>query len=81
MDEKTSILKDEDIREFRRIRHLDIILWSIINEVAFFSMFLIILFVLSFANLNNSSYSFKKIFINTFVIQQNQNEVGLYNVN
>jgi hypothetical protein len=75
-----SILNEDNLKEMRRIRLLDIKLWSILNELGLFTIFLIILYVISFVNLSTSSFIYNQLFLNTFVNKQNSNEVGLHDV-
>jgi hypothetical protein len=75
-----SILNEDNLKEMRRIRLLDIKLWSILNELGLFIIFLIILYVISFVNLSASSFIYNQLFLNTFVNKQNSNEVGLHDV-
>jgi 4-hydroxybenzoate polyprenyltransferase len=74
------MLDKNDLKELRRKRLLDIILWSILNEAGIFSLFLLILFVVTFFNLNNSSFIYNQLFKSTFDNKQSQNEQGLNNV-
>jgi hypothetical protein len=71
---------DDELNEMRRIRLLDIKLWSILNEVCIYTIFLLILYLITFFNLNNSSFDYNQLFYSTFVNKQNRNEIGLYNV-
>ena len=74
-------LDDDDLKEMRRIRLLDIKLWSILNELGIYSLFLLILYVVSFFNLNNSSFLYNQLFLSSFVNQKSPNETGLHDVN
>jgi hypothetical protein len=74
-------LDDDDLKEMRRIRLLDIKLWSILNELGIYSLFLLILYVVSFFNLNNSSFLYNQLFLSSFVNQKSPNEIGLHDVN
>ena len=79
-EESISMFDDDELNEMRRIRLLDIKLWSILNEVGIYAIFLLILCLITFFNLNNSSYIYNQLFFSTFVNQQNQNELGLDDV-
>jgi hypothetical protein len=79
-EDYASMLDKNDLKELRRKRLLDIILWSILNEAGIFSLFLLILFVVTFFNLNNSSFIYNQLFKSTFDNKQSQNELGLNNV-
>ena len=79
-EEKSSKLDEDELKEMRRIRLLDIMLWSILNEVGIYSVFLMVLYAISFFNLNNSSFVYNQLFLSTFVNQQSQSELGLNNV-
>ena len=81
VEESISMFADDELNEMRRIRLLDIKLWSILNEVGIYAIFLLILCLVTFFNLNNSSFIYNQLFFSTFVNQQSQNELGLYNVN
>ncbi len=70
----------DDLKEMRRIRLLDIQFLSILNEMAIYSIFLLLLYVISFFNLNNFSYIYNQLFLNTFVNRQSLNEIGLNDV-
>jgi hypothetical protein len=70
----------DDLKEMRRIRLLDIQFLSILNEMAIYSIFLLLLYVISFFNLNNFSYIYNRLFLNTFVNRQSLNEIGLNDV-
>lgn len=74
-------LSQKELDEFKRIRTLDHMLWSIIKEVFIYVTFLIVLYVVSFSNVSTSSYTYYKLFLSTFVQSQSQNEIGLYDVN
>ncbi len=80
-DEDTKIVNKDDLIEMRRIRLLDLKLWSILNEVGIFAIFLLLVYVVSFFNLNNSSYTYNQLFLSTFVQKQSPKEFGLDNVN
>ena len=80
-EESISMFDDDELNEMRRIRLLDIKLWSILNEVCIYSIFLLILCLVTFFNLNNSSFVYNQLFYSTFVNKHNHNEIGLYNVN
>jgi len=71
---------ESNLKELRRIRLLDIKLWSILNETVIFTMFLCVLYCVSYFNLNTSSFTYNQHFLNTFVHQQNSNEIALNNV-
>ena len=47
------------------------------KEVFIFSVFLVVLYLVSFSNLAYSAINYNKLFINTYVKQQNSNEIGL----
>jgi len=79
-EEKSSKLDDDELKEMRRIRLLDIMLWSILNEVGIYVVFLMVLYAISFFNLNNSSFVYNQLFLSTFVNQQSQSGLGLKNV-
>ena len=79
-EEKSSKLDEDELKEMRRIRFLDIMLWSILNEVGIYVVFLMVLYAISFFNLNNSSFVYNKLFLSTFVNQQSQSGLGLKNV-
>jgi len=70
----------DDLKEMRRIRLLDIQFLSILNEMTIYSIFLLLLYVISFFNLNNFSYIYNQLFLNTFVNRQSLNEIGLNDV-
>ena len=80
-DEETIQIRDEDdLKAMRRIRLLDIKFWSILNELSIYLVFLFLLYVVSFFNLNNSSFVYNQLFLNTFVNRQSLNEIGLHDV-
>ncbi len=79
-EEKSSKLDEVELKEMRRIRLLDIIHWSILNEFSICSLFLLVLYTISFYNLNNSSFIYNRLFFSTFVNQQSQSDLGLGNV-
>ena len=79
-EESISMFDDDELNEMRRIRLLDIIHWSILNEFCIYSLFLLVLFTISFYNLNNSSFIYNRLFFSTFVNQQSQSDLGLGNV-
>ncbi len=74
------MLDEDDIKEMRRIRLLDLILWSILSEAGIYATFVLLLYVISFFNLNNSSFVYNQLFLDTFVNKRNQNEFGLTDV-
>ena len=79
-EESISMFDDDELNEMRRIRLLDVKLWSILNEVGIYAIFLLILCLITFFNLNNSSFIYNQLFFSTFVNQQSQNELGLDDV-
>jgi hypothetical protein len=79
-EEERSMLDEDDIKEMRRTRLLDLILWSILSEAGIYAIFVLLLYVISFFNLNNSSFVYNQLFLNTFVNKRNQNEFGLTDV-
>jgi hypothetical protein len=80
-DEETIQIRDEDdLKAMRRLRLLDIKFWSILNELSIYLVFLFLLYVVSFFNLNNSSFVYNQLFLNTFVNRQSLNEIGLHDV-
>jgi len=79
-EEDRSMLDEDDIKEMRRIRLLDLILWSILSEAGIYAVFVLLLYVISFFNLNNSSFVYNQLFLDTFVNKRNQNEFGLTDV-
>ena len=79
-EEDRSMLDEDDIKEMRRIRLLDLILWSILSEAGIYATFVLLVYVISFFNLNNSSFVYNQLFLDTFVNKRNQNEFGLTDV-
>ena len=79
-DDNSTIANKDDLIEMRRIRLLDLKLWSILNEVGIFGIFLFLVYVVSFLNLNNSSYTYNQLFLSTFVHKQSPKEFGLEDV-
>ena len=73
-------LNNEDLHEFRRIRLLDIKLWSILKEASIFLIFLLLIYAVSFFNLNNSAFTYNQLFLSTFVEQKSSIEIGLKDV-
>jgi hypothetical protein len=58
-------------------RIFEIKLGQILNEIIVFSAFLFFLYTVSFLNISSSAISYNKLFIKTFVQQQDKNEIGL----
>ena len=73
-------LDKNDLQELKRIRLLDLKLWSILQEVVFFLVFLFFLYVVSILNYSNSAFNYNQLFISTFVEPQSQYEIALYDV-
>ena len=74
------LLDEKSLQDLRRLRHLDIILWSILKEALVYMIFLVILYTVSIFNLNSSSYTYNQLFYNTFVYSNNPKELGLSDV-
>ena len=64
----------------KRIKLLDQKCSEILKEFLIYIVFVTTLFVVTFSNLSNSSIQYNTLFQNTFVKQQTQNEIGLYDV-
>jgi hypothetical protein len=79
-EETIQICDDDDLKEMRQIRLLEIKFWSILNELGVYLVFWFLLYVVSFFNLNNSSFVYNQLFLNTFVNRQSLDEIGLYDV-
>ncbi len=71
---------EEDLIEMKRIKLLDQKCSEILKEFLIYIVFVTTLSVVTFTNLSNSSIQYNTLFQNTFVKQQTQNEIGLYDV-
>jgi hypothetical protein len=58
-------------------RIFEIKLGQILNEIIVFSMFLFVLYTVSLLNTSSSAINYNKLFLKTFVQQQDKNEMGL----
>jgi hypothetical protein len=71
------IFEEWQLEEWRKKRIFALKLSLIMKEVFIFSVFLVTLYLVSFSNLAYSAINYNKLFINTYVQQQNTNEIGL----
>ena len=65
------------LENLKRKRIFEIKLGQILNEIIVFSVFLFVLYTVSFLNTSSSAINYNKLFIKTFVQQQDKNEIGL----
>ncbi len=79
-DYESEKIDDFELEIQRKERLLNNEFWNIVKEITHFSIFLVFLFVVSYANITANSIYFNKLFQNTFVYVQNNQEIGLNNV-
>ena len=77
---KTLKFDRDDLNEMKRKRILDQKCWSILKEFVVFSIFVSVLYVVTFSNLSSSSMQYNILFKNNFVLQQSSNEIGINSV-
>jgi len=65
------------LEDFKKKRIFEIKLGQILNEIIVFSVFLFFLYTVSFLNISSSAINYNKLFLKTFVQQQERNEMGL----
>ena len=71
-------LNDVEVEAARENRLKEIKMWEIIREILAYVLFLFVLYVVSFANLNSYSYNYQKNMQNMFVsskLKQDFNKV------
>ena len=71
-------LNDVEVEAARENRLKEIKMWEIIREILAYVLFLFVLYVVSFANLNSYSYNYQKNMQNMFVssnLKQNFSQV------
>jgi hypothetical protein len=71
------IFEDWKLEEWRNKRIFDLKFAQIMKEVFVFFVFLVLLYLVSFANLSNTAINYHKLFIKTYMQKQNLNEIGL----
>ncbi len=68
---------DWNLEDFKKKRIFEIKLGQILNEIIVFSVFLFFLYTVSFLNISSSAINYNKLFLKSFVQQQERNEMGL----
>ena len=63
-------LNEFEVEEAKERRLKEIKMWEIFREILAYVMFLLVLYVVSFANMNSNSYTFQKSIQNIFVSQK-----------
>ena len=69
-----------ELKELKRERIMDKRLNDILREIAIYTIFLFVLYYVSFVNISSISINYNELFQNTFVHQQDQNKIGLTDV-
>jgi hypothetical protein len=65
------------LENLKKKRIFEIKLGQILNEIIVFSVFLFVLYTVSLLNTSSSAINYNKLFLKTFVQQQDKNETGL----
>ena len=65
------------LEDLKRKRIFEIKFGQILNEIIVFSVFLFFLHTVSFLNISSSAINYNKLFLKTFVQQQDRNEMAL----
>jgi hypothetical protein len=68
------------LKKLKIKRIMDKKLNDILREILIYTIFLFVLFYVSFVNISTISIHYNELFQNTFVHPQNQNEKGLTDV-
>ncbi len=79
-DVDSQVIKDWQLEEFKKRRIFEIKSRQILKEVIVYLVFLVFLYSVSFSNVSSSAKIYNKLFINTFVQQQDKYEIGLRKV-
>ena len=79
-DTKVEKLNDLELSEMKNQRILDKKFSEFLKETLVYAVFFILLFVVAISNFSFASMSYNKLYQNTFVHRQNQNETGLNDV-
>ena len=60
-------LKEDRVDELRENRLIEIKIWNLVRETIFYFMFIWVLYVVSYSNLNVNTFRYQENMINMFV--------------